>query len=316
MSVKLLTSLADNGDVAARQELGRRAGKAQPQRAKGAPDPALSLSAEPAPGRLKELTLPSPLERHLSAEYANAAGDPKHAITGFNVSQRNDKLVKEHLTGYARVPEAFRRRLAAEGAELYFGKGGAVEFDGMDRLKGHQPRGYAPGMTWDKVAGVHSWTGPTDRNPRYHSVIVVCGGSGTYGSGSVNTSAHEAGHGIDASLGQVSEQPAFVKLHDAAVKRFGREMDPYYVQKKNPQGARKEFFAETFAAWANSRAAGEDIELTRHSITRAVRARPRSMDNDWDGEMFADMLGERLAAFYDKLHASTARNPRTPKATR
>jgi hypothetical protein len=270
-------------------------------------DPARALSATPPKPRMM-----SPLQLHFLQEYRDAGG----SLTGFDVQDRDQPLTIKQLAMYAKVPPEFRRRLAAEGAELYFGTRPVTELDDLRSLRNTQPSGYAKGKTFSKVAAVHSQHVNRSRPSGFNSVVAIGGGTRTYGTGSVNVSAHETGHALDFSLGNVSERDDFRKLYDQAVGRLGRHMRPYYTPGGNPVNGRKEFLAETFAAWTENRDA--DPELRAQNIMRAIGGwpprRPGTDVTSADEErIFAEMVGERLGKFYDKLHTEVKRSPNTPK---
>lgn len=263
----------------------------------------------PKPGQ------PSPLEAHFAAEYAENAhylpGHPK----GFNVVDRSAPNTITNLERYRSVPEEARKLLAYEGTEIWFGTRGVTGLDDLQHLKDAQPSGYNKGDTFTKVAAAVSWLG-ADRsgkraNPYGHTVMAVGGGSSTYGSGSVNVSAHEAGHAIDnvvmfSEPGKVSARPAFTALHQQVMKAF--QITPYYVQEANPGQGAREFMAETYAAWAEGRARGTTGDRLATMIMGAVGASPALFKgeaprgvNEHLAQARAEQvrLGKQLVKFYD-----------------
>lgn len=94
-------------------------------------------------------------------------------------------------------------------------------------------------------------------------------------------------------------------------------MNPYYIQAGGTEGqGRREFFAEGFAAWCEARqASGAQLAVagvkhdraayTARQIAKAVGAWPQMGNRaDPEGALFAEMLGERLAKFYEQMYAT------------
>jgi hypothetical protein len=217
----------------------------------------------------------------------------------------------DNLKKYTAVPEAARKFLAYQGTDINFGTRGVTGLDHLKRLSGGQPSGYRKGDSFDKVAAMVSWQ-PADktnkRNPYGHSVMAVGGGSSTYGSGSVNVSAHEAAHAIDTGMffnanGTVSIRPKFTELRNLTLESFN--VNPYYVQKDNMlnQGAR-EFFAETYAGWAEGKAQGLSGDRLATLIMSAVDASPiryTGKGTQSDAREKQLEIGREFVAFYEEF---------------
>lgn len=218
------------------------------------------LSAKPA-GPSK----PSELEQALVKSYTLDAG----AAGRFNVADRTKDTTIANLEKFKVVPVEVRRFLAKRGAEFYFGTRPVTDLDHLEQLKSKQPHGYGKGQRYSKVAAMVSWFGPTPGNKQYHATVAVGGGPRTYGSGSVNVSAHEAAHALDFHSNDPSQSVKFRKLWDNAVKNF--HVDPYYVQADGPKGqGQREFFAEAYASWAQSRSQGASPQETLANMQKAM----------------------------------------------
>jgi hypothetical protein len=279
---------------------------AQPKRAKlpSGPDPALHLSAW-ADGESA-----SPLEQHFVKEYETYSGGKG----AFVVKDRGEQNTTRNLAGYAKVPQELRARLAERGAEVHFGTRGITGLDDMADLANEQPSGYTEGRTFAKVAGAVQWRRTsTPGGEDYHAVMAVGGGEKTYGSGSVNVSAHEAAHALDFSSNDLSQMDDFQAIYKQVASKF--TITPYYVQKDGPagQGAR-EFFAEAFAAWAEYRDTGRPPEEIAQLIIHSVGATPpahRKYSLGPSGLQSArtdrDRLGLRLLGYFDQTYGRIKR---------
>lgn len=264
-------------------------------------DPTVGLGAHPS-----KKGMMSPLELAFVEEHKNASGLPG----GFQVDRRDrDKqTVIDNLTMYAKVPVEARTYLAARGAELYFGERPVTQLDDLSDLAQYKPSGYSKGQTFSKVAAM-----VTMRGALPHPVVAIGGGHRTYGSGSINVSAHEAGHALDFSkgtrpgVGNLSEDDEFLAVYDKVVNNFN--IKPYYVQAGNPTQGAKEFWAETFAAWAETRDMPKDQqELRARKMMMAVGARLGASKDTADRggtktSLAQVMLGEHLIAYFDKVQA-------------
>lgn len=208
---------------------------------------------------------------------------------------------------YRAVPVEFREHLGAKGAEIYFGTRPVTRMDDLRHLSDQKPSGYSKDQTFAKVAAMVTMRA-TPLDPHPHAVMAVGGGSKTYGSGSVNVSAHEAAHAIDFTSGHPSHSAEFAALHEQVTGKF--MVTPYYVQANDPAQGRAEFFAEAFAAWAVNRNFGNREQMAGNIMT-AVGATPFRYGTGKELSSPAKMsealaaqlkLGEQLAAYYDKLY--------------
>lgn len=277
------------------------------------------LSPTSSPGKNTGAWMASPLELAAMKEW-RAMG----RTDGFKVTNRESHTTQQNLALYGRIPPEIRQYLAKQGAEIYIGEGGVSGLDNLKDIANHQPSGYGEGQTFRKVAAVVSFRAPPGSHIR-RPVVAIGGGSSTYGTGSVNVSAHEVGHGTDFSSGQLSQQPKFQEIYKQVTKTFG--VNPYYLQggpKGNlPSGSgAQEFFAEAMAAWTENRYKGRRGEVARE-IMRALGARAgthkaykRSMmlrtgspNNDSMNKALAEIeaLGAQLSQYFDDLHTTIAK---------
>lgn len=261
-------------------------------------DPALSLSALGPVGSSSGSRMSSPLERFLAQEHKDAGGSGK----GFNVvtADRGEPNTVANLTMYGRVPPEIRRTLARKGAEFYFGDRGVSQLDHLSDLDSKRPSGYSKDQTFRKVAAAVSYR--DNGNGHHHAVVAIGGGARTYGSGSVNVSAHESAHALDFSSAQLSMSYEFARIHAKIGATF--KLTPYYVQASNPEQGRREFFAETFAAWTESRHKPKDQRAV--DIMNAVGASTTRHNVGGYGspQSSADQIsmGNQLGDYYDQLY--------------
>jgi hypothetical protein len=196
-----------------------------------------------------------PVVAAASPEAAALARKLQAENPALTVTDAGSRVVARHLDEYARLPDGVRKLLGAKGTKVNFGARPVTEL-GLGDLADVHPRGYAPGQTWKDSAGAHS---PSK------NLLAIGNGTATYAS--ANMPAHEAGHAVDHFLNG-SGNPDFVKLHDSANQVFGTRMSPYFTTAGNPDGARKEFFAETFAKWVNTQQPG--LGYTPTQVARLI----------------------------------------------
>lgn len=256
---------------------------------------------------------PSELEKHFKAEYAvHSTLTPTQASGGFVVSQRENANTINNLMGYSKVPPIVRRSLAEQQADIYFGTGGVTQFDHLSDLNGKQPKGYRQGDQFDKVAGMVSYRPPRASGGHHHAVMAVGGGGHTYGSGSINMSAHEAAHAFDFGSVRLSDRNAKLnRAYAMAVEDFKSLMNPYFLQ--SDDRGKHEFFAETFAAWTEVHD-NPNMDYKARFIAGSVGATPTSAlplpdralnkqrQEKWKK---AEALGTLLVELFDGIEAGT-----------
>lgn len=283
---------------------------ASPQ-ARVKPDPARRLSGTSPMGK-SGADLASPLEKFFAKEHR----DQGTVAKGFTVYDRRSANTAKNLELYRDVPQEMRQHLAAKGTEIYIGTRPVTGMDDLHPLASKQPSGYSKDQTFAKVAAMvtmqhrHSPGAQEPGKPKDYkrvTVMAVGGGPKTYGSGSVNVSAHEAGHALDFTSGHYSQTAEFKALHEGVKKQFA--IHPYYVQKSDPPQGRAEFFAEAFASWAVNR---DDKNQRAGLIMRAVGASVGSHRQFLEGGSVgisrdaaqAELLrqGQAIAAYFDKFY--------------
>ncbi|MEU8035701.1 phage minor capsid protein [Streptosporangium sp. NPDC049078] len=186
--------------------------------------------------------------------------------------QKGSQAGPKHAEDFTKIPDAFHDALAAHVRGVDLGDGAIPDF--MPELRGVQPRGWAPGKTWDAVTGAYD---PTSRR--------VMVGSG-HGHGSTSVCVHETGHALDHALGRAASSPEWRSLHADAVSHG---VSPYYAQAG--EAGRQEMWAEAFAAWTMHRdkpAAMRDMEI---GLAMGLPSRKRVE------------VGGRLSAYFDNLLA-------------
>lgn len=249
---------------------------------------------KPAPEAPQVPKAAGPVERKFIRE------NPRFHVDG---RDRDTPTVTAALAGYNEVPPEIRKYLARENVEFYLGERPATELDNLASISAKHPSGYGKGKTFSKVAALVKNVGPNPANPQDHPVVALGGGDRTYGSGSVNVAAHEAGHALDAALSDISQRDAtFSRFYTRTVKGFPENINPYYVQKNStfPGQGRKEFFAETFAAWVNHRGNPAEAGV---AITNAVNAISYKFGPEGDRAQSERLaIGSGLAQFYSKLY--------------
>ncbi|WP_435107344.1 anthrax toxin lethal factor-related metalloendopeptidase [Nocardiopsis synnemataformans] len=124
---------------------------------------------------------------------------------------------------------AYMRQIPGGGISI--GQAPLTQLPGSGPLQ-TPPRGWAPGSTWDDVAGV--WIPDTRR-------LLI---STSRDSGSVSVALHEFGHATDQAHGDLSFDRQWQTLHQltTGVLRQDPNYNPYY---DTPD----EWWAESFAAW-------------------------------------------------------------------
>lgn len=172
---------------------------------------------------------------------AGASGDKRLALAksltrlGGTATQADADAVAQEL---AKMPEPALRTLADKKVGVVAARGSVTDY--ATDLKGVQPRGWAPGKTWDGVPGAYL-------PKRNEVVIATTGPAGSprvpvtgEGHGSVNMVVHEATHAIDRQGGG-STSADFLAAHakDSAVL-------PSYERQKGKAGP-SEAFAESAA---------------------------------------------------------------------
>ncbi len=124
------------------------------------------------------------------------------------------------------------RAILSKNAAIYVSDKAVPETDHMQYLSGVSPRGWAPGYTWDSVAGCYS-----------HNESHVIAGNGIHGS--VSLFCHEAGHAIGHKY-DLNNSPELIDWH----QRLHHKLDPY--QQQGGPGAdagRSELLAESIAVF-------------------------------------------------------------------
>lgn len=131
---------------------------------------------------------------------------------------------------HAMLPQA--KALAAKGAAFHVSDKPVPVTDDMGHLAGQAPRGWAPGETWDDVAGCY--------DPQNKKVICGTGKGGTW-----SLAAHEAGHAIGHLYG-LDDDAETVEWHKKLFPKL-----PEYLQQDGPGGfaGRQEMIAESIAAF-------------------------------------------------------------------
>jgi hypothetical protein len=139
----------------------------------------------------------------------------------------------------AKFPDKVRQALKDDGVKI---RVGASLTDIRPDLKGVQPRGWPPGMTWDNVDGLHD---PNDRS-------ICCSEFRTLNNNAKVPSRraaiyHETGHAFDDAMGSTdkTECKDAYNADTAKLTAYGRERLTYFLQKGS--AGRRECFAEVFA---------------------------------------------------------------------
>ncbi|HEY8353953.1 MAG TPA: hypothetical protein VIK69_02960 [Methylophilaceae bacterium] len=149
------------------------------------------------------------------------------------VDDEDHPEVQQHLEHLRKVPTKLLTRLREAGlAEIHFANATVPGLDNLHYLKGVQPRGWPPGMTWDIVPGAYS--------PKEKAVVA---GVGRHGS--VSVALHELGHAVGDLLGY-NDHPDLIQAH----KEVFEKLKPYH-QQDGPGGVagRQEMLAEGFATY-------------------------------------------------------------------
>lgn len=218
------------------------------------PPPAKSTTPAPKP---KPVEAPPPPPVKPPAPEKPPAPKPKPAAPprddaaldralGFG-SEVGDKFKTAMRDAYVQVPDGVRRTLDKAGMKITSPR---MVVDHNAALRTQQPRGYAPGATFENVDGIYDPARKT---------LVVAEKSRSRFTGKISdtllpgqTLHHEIGHAFDAALGRPSQMDAFQAAYDADVAAFMRssggnpqKLFSYYLQ---PGFAgRSEMFAEQFA---------------------------------------------------------------------
>lgn len=144
----------------------------------------------------------------------------------------SDKAVV--VTELVKIPRGGLEKLVAKKTRVTVCRDSVTEV--LTSLKGVQPRGWPPGMTWDSVPGLY--------DPATNQVIIATRGGQVPptgdGHGSANLVIHEVGHAIDAAGGG-SSSPEFVAAYDKDKASL-----PAYEQQAGAAG-REEAYAESMA---------------------------------------------------------------------
>lgn len=168
------------------------------------------------------------LRRTLAQALCRTSG----TATAEDVDRVVDELVK--------LPAGVLRAMQAAGRKVVVCRGSVTEH--LEELRGVQPRGWPPGMTWDTVPGLY--------DPASNSVVIAtCEVDGVRavpatgnGHGSANLVIHEAMHGFD-SIDTPSDSEAFTTARDADLVR----LSAYELQ--DGAAGREETFAESGAEY-------------------------------------------------------------------
>jgi len=194
-------------------------------------------------------------------------GDPAKALAVAAITNAKGTANKDDAVALAgeaaKLPTDVLRRLNAKGATLVAARGNVP--DVIPDLKGVQPNGWPPGMTWDNVPGVyHSSSkqivactrddGGKRKVLETGKEITVDGKKVSHGSFSVVL--HEAGHGLDFNgfndgkqeiTAELSSKALFTnrRSKDVSDNKIKAPRDNYYLQ-NSPWGER-ETFAESTA---------------------------------------------------------------------
>jgi len=135
-----------------------------------------------------------------------------------------------------KIPRGGLEKLVAKKTRITVCRDSVTEV--LTHLKGVQPRGWPPGMTWDSVPGLY--------DPGTNQVIVATRGGKVPptgdGHGSANLVIHEVGHAIDEAGGG-SDAPEFVAAYDKDKNAL-----PAYEQQAGKPG-REEAYAESMARY-------------------------------------------------------------------
>jgi hypothetical protein len=263
----------------------------------------------------------------LHIEEAGASAEKQHR-EAFGYSSDT----QSHLDGLLLVPASHQRFLARQKVEIYSGNQPTPMYDDLGYLKDKHPGGYAPGKTWMDCGGACIWAKPgrmVGRRPGLVSPTKIVLGKNSLGA-SVNVAGHEAGHALDEVLGDpggwsLSDDQAFTKIHDRFSELGGYDVsgrewaswhgDPYYLASGHDGdrgAARREFFAETYAAWCDtigrpSKYRAEELmhavgAFTQHS-TKPESGGPRRRATMLSQQRQVRQMGAELIAFYDGLDA-------------
>ena len=194
-------------------------------------------------------------------------GDPAKALAVAAITNAKGTANKDDAVALAgeaaKLPTDVLRRLSAKGATLVAARGNVP--DVIPDLKGVQPNGWPPGMTWDNVPGVYhssskqivACTHEKDGKRKVLETgveITVDGQKVSHGSFSVVL--HEAGHGLDFNgfndgkqemTAELSSKALFTNRRnkDVSDNKIKAPRDNYYLQ-NSPWGER-ETFAESTA---------------------------------------------------------------------
>jgi len=161
----------------------------------------------------------------------------------------------QRLSDLAAMPRSLQLELSrglANGGGIILGDINAAT--ALDTRRWEPPRGYPPGVGWDKNGGLY--------DPATNTLFA---GAIRYGGGT-NTVWHEAGHVFDRMRGKASDSPEW--------RRWGMELesamdtDRYFNSNENP-GWRSELYAETHAAWLKWRGTVSGDALA-HRLSGAV----------------------------------------------
>ncbi|MEU3162908.1 phage minor capsid protein [Streptosporangium sp. NPDC006930] len=186
--------------------------------------------------------------------------------------QKGSQAGPKHAEDFTKIPDAFHDTLAQHVRGIDLGDGAIPDF--MPELRGVQPRGWAPGKTWDAVTGAY--------DPKSRRVMV---GSG-HGHGSTSVCLHETGHALDHALGRAASSPEWRSLHADAVSHG---VSPYYAQAG--EAGRQEMWAEAFAAWTMHRDKSPAMRDMEIGLAMGLPSRKRVE------------VGGRLSAYFDNLLA-------------
>jgi|GEM_PF-1126785 len=148
------------------------------------------------------------------------------------------------------LPENVRRLLAESGNKIVVG--GKLS-DADPDLRGVRPRGWPPGSTWDDDDGLYN---PTKKEITVaqthfdHDRNAFVNNDRTEGS-----IKHEAGHAVDAALGNMSHSDDFKQAFDADVARMSAaEKQRFAYLLQDGHAGHEETFAEVFGGMNGSSA--------------------------------------------------------------
>jgi hypothetical protein len=150
-----------------------------------------------------------------------------------HIQGKNKKTIEKNLSYLDKFSDEILQKLKDRNVNIYMGDNSIVELDDNGYLKGKNPRGWPPNMTWDDCGGCYN---------DLKNVLSI----GNMLGGSASVAGHELGHAIqDEIINKTPERrKQLVDLH----KRYSNTFDYYFQQGKpgNSVGT-QEMFAEMMA---------------------------------------------------------------------